>query len=215
MIRPKITVIDAKSTPLIADSTVRIRAASFVYENNWVNFEGTLFNVTDYISSVVVSPRTRFFINRNYAVYLVVGLTKDGEITVLEGPQVDITKQTVIPAPDTFNIIPLVGITLIQDGTTDMINGFKPLKDTNVTFFSGTGNVIDKNKLGDPGIDSNDFGHTGVQGLTGSEGTNGITGYAGVTGHKGRMIPGDVGDTGLNGMTGINWAIHIPFKLFF
>lgn len=215
MIRPKTTIIDAKATPLIADNTVRIRATSFVYENNWINFEGLLFNVTDYITNAVISPRTRFFTNRNYAVCLIVGLTKDGEVTVLEGPQVDYTKQTVVPFPDTFNIIPMVGVILVQDGTTDMINGFKPLNETNVTFFSGTGNVIDKNKPGDSGPDSDDAGHTGIQGLTGSIGVSGVTGHVGATGPKGRMVVGDAGDTGPNGMTGINWTIHVPFKQFF
>ena len=211
MLKSKTTTIDANVTSLIAANTVTIGAASFVYENNWINFGGTIFNAPDYITSVVVSPRTRFFINRNYAVQLIVGLTKDGETTVIEGTQVDFTKQTVVPVPEIFDVIPLVGILLIQDGTTDLVYGFKPLDSNTVTFFSGTGNVTDSNKLGDPGPDSNDFGHTGAQGLTGNLGVYGDTGYIGVTGYKGVLVPGDNGDTGIHGITGISWAIHIPF----
>jgi hypothetical protein len=214
MIRSKTTVLDAKSTPLIANDTIKIKAASFVFENNWISFDGTLFSVTEYIASVVVSPRTRFFTNRNYAVCIVVGLTKDGEVAVIEGPQIDFNKQTIVPVPSTFNILPIVGIVLYQDGTTDLINGFKPLTDINIIFFSGMGNVIDKNKPGALGPDSNDFGNTGVQGFTGNVGFSGITGQIGITGQVGRKVFGDQGETGLRGMTGICWSIHIPFQNF-
>ena len=214
MLRPKTTVIDANTTPLISSNTVKVRASSFVYENNWINFEGTLFSVADYINSVMISPRIRFFTNRNYAVCLVVGVSKDGEATVIEGKQVDYTKQTTVPLPIDFNVIPLVGITLIQDGTTDLIHGFKPLSDTSVIFFSSTGNVIDKNKPGDAGPDSNALGLTGGSGVTGRVGGTGVIGSNGCTGYVGRLVPGETGDTGIAGMTGINWTIHIPFRLF-
>jgi hypothetical protein len=214
MLKSKKNTVKARTNKAITNGTVIIKAGSFVYENNWINFKGIVFNVDNYITNALVPPRTRFFNNRNYAFYLIIGLDKNGELTYLEGNQVEFTSIKSIPIPNTYKIIPLVGIILIQDGSRNLNNGYKPLNDSNVIFFSGAGNVLDKNQKGPQGTDSSMYGSTGLMGLTGIEGSQGFKGDLGHTGMKGPSIPGDQGATGFKGMTGINWNIHIPFEDF-
>lgn len=215
MLKSKKNVIKAKTNRSIKDDTIKIRAGSFVFENNWINFKGSIFSVKDYIADSLVPPRTRFFNNRNYAFYLIIGLDKNGELTYLEGDQVEYTTIKAIPVPSAYSIIPLVGIIFIQDGSRDLNNGYKPLNDKNVILFSGTGNVLDKNQKGPEGSSSLMHGSTGLLGLIGATGIQGVKGNIGVTGTKGPSVLGDEGSTGFKGMTGINWNIHIPFKDFF
>jgi hypothetical protein len=211
MFKQSSSTVIAKVQPSITDSTVVISAGSYVFDNNWIDFSGTVFNVTDYINSKIGPNRKGFFNGRGDALCIIVGLNSNGELEVEEGTQVVFTTAASVPIPSTFTFIPLVGIILIQDGTADMIGGLKPLKDNNVIFYSGTGNVIDKNLKGIVGVDSNIQGFTGLQGETGLIGIDGLqgpTGYFGITGRTGYGI---TGLQGLQGMTGINWDIQILF----
>jgi hypothetical protein len=104
---------------------------------------------------------------------------------------------------------------LVQDGSDDLNFGYIPLNDDNVLFFSGLGNIIEKNLQGLTGSDSVQIGMTGIGGMTGSVGTTGLVGYTGYIGVTGVTPPAQQGSTGVQGMTGINWDIHIPFVEFF
>jgi hypothetical protein len=212
MLKQKDNTIGVKVQQSITDSSVVISSGSLVFDNKWIDYPGTIFNVQDYINAQIDAGRTRFFINRKYAVCLVVGVSSGGEIIVLEGAQALYTTLASVPIPPTFSVIPLVGIVLIQDGTSDMNLGFKPLKDNNIIFYSGMGNVIDKNLKGIEGVDSSIQGETGVQGETGLIGIDGITGLVGFKGDTGLIGFGVTGFQGAQGMTGINWDIQILFN---
>ena len=136
MLKQNFNTVTAKVQPSVSDSTVVIGAGSFVFDNNWIDFPGTVFSVTDYINSQISPSRKSFFNGRSYALCIVVGLSNNGELEVLEGTQVVFTTAASVPIPSTFTFIPLVGIILIQDGTADMTGGIKPLKDNNVIFYS-------------------------------------------------------------------------------
>jgi len=207
--------IKAGVAPNFSDDSVRIQAGSFVLDNKWINFNGTLFKVRDYITSVLRGSRTRFFKDRNYAVYLLIGIDPVQGIRAIEGRHVLFTTLQAVPAPETYDFLPLIGLVLVQNGTRDLNYGYMPLKNENVIFLSGYGNIIDKNLKGDVGDDSVIYGETGLIGHTGLEGLTGQDGFWGATGYVGHTPIPPRGYTGLGGMTGINWDIYIPFEEFF
>jgi len=213
MLKSKSEKISAGSVPLLSDDSVRISAGSFIINNAWISFSGTVFKIRDYIASVVVGNRLRFFKDRNYAVYLLICLDPNNGITVYEGNHVLFTTLSAVPPPETFSALPLIGLILIQDGTRDIIYGYKHIKDENIIFFSGIGNIIDRNLKGIVGENSIISGETGMIGITGLRGFKGYTGYVGVTGCQGPSVNARSGEMGLKGMTGINWDIYIPFEV--
>ena len=213
MLKPKSEKVTVGSVPTISDDTIRINSGSFVINNAWVSFSGTVFKIREYIASVVVGNRTRFFKDRGYAVYLLICLDPDRGITILEGTHVQFTTLSAVPPPQSFSALPLIGLILIQDGTRDIIYGYKPLKDENIIHFSGSGNILDRNLKGIQGDDSLISGDTGKTGETGLRGYPGITGRVGVTGYPGPLSNPNAGETGLKGMTGINWDIYVPFEI--
>lgn len=216
MIKPQPNVIRAKAKESISKGTVVIDSGSFVYDNKWISYQGTVFDVFRYIDSVVDGvSRTRFFNNRNYALQLLVGIDQVGSLNVVEGEQIEYSTKSSVPIPSTFNMIPIVSILMVQDGSSDVVYGFKPLDDSKITFFSGAGNVIDKNKIGKSSDDSGITGLVGGIGYTGIEGSVGSTGMQGFLGLTGPEGWATTGSDGVRGMTGINWDIHIPFEVFF
>lgn len=216
MLKPKQNVFHAKAQQSLDKGTVVIDAGSLVYDNQWISYQGTTFSARRYIGSVIDgTTRRRFFNDRNYAVQLILGVDKAGAIQVREGVQVAYTTKQSVPVPAAFDVVPLVSILLVQDGSSDMNYGFKPLNDTNVTYFSGAGNVIDKNQRGEASTYKGITGSPGVQGITGLRGVGGLTGQEGEIGVTGSQGWAETGIQGIQGMTGINWAIHIPFEVFF
>jgi hypothetical protein len=213
MLKPKSEKVTAGSVPTISNDTIRINSGSFVINNAWVSFSGTVFKIREYIASVVVGNRTRFFKDRNYAVYLLICLDPDNGITILEGTHVAFTTLSAVPPPQSFSALPLIGLILIQDGTRDVIYGYKPIKDENIIYFSGTGNILDRNLKGVKGDDSHTSGVTGLTGETGLRGFKGNMGSVGVTGYQGPPAIPKIGETGIKGMTGINWDIYVPFEI--
>jgi hypothetical protein len=212
MIENKINKINVKSNIELSEDSVKINSKSFVIDNTWISFSGTIFKIKEYISNVLKGDRRKFFKDRNYAVCLLVCLDPIEGIIVIEGKQVPYVSINAVPIPK-FNALPLVGIVIIQDGTTDLNYGIKPIKNENLILFSSLGNILDKNKEGEKGEDSILLGETGLQGYTGYKGEQGITGYIGITGQKGCTPIGIQGCTGLQGPTGINWDIYIPFDV--
>lgn len=215
MIQSNKDKVKAGTTPNFSDGAVRIKAGSFVIDNKWINFSGVVFKVTGYIDSVLRGNRTRFFKDRNFSVYLMVGLDPAQGIVTIEGKHVPFSTLQAVPPPENFSFLPLVGIILVQDGTRDINYGFIPLKNENITFFSGYGNVLDPNQKGVQGDASQIYGETGVYGVTGMPGPTGFEGSLGVTGSFGHTPTAPQGYTGTGGMTGIGWGIHIPFQEFF
>lgn len=213
MLKTKSEKISAGSIPIVSDDAVRINAGSFVIDNAWINFSGMIFKVRDYISSVLVGNRSRFFKDRNHAVYLLICLDPNTGITTVEGKHVPFTTLQAVPPPEVFYALPLIGLVLIQNGTSDINYGFKPIVDENIIYFSGSGNILDKNLKGIKGDDSIISGEPGSVGATGLRGNPGVTGYQGITGPAGIQSAARTGETGLQGMTGINWDIHIPFEV--
>jgi len=215
MLKPRNSEIQAVTNQNISSGMVRIRAGSFIIDNKWVNFNGTTFKVNDYINKVVRAPRVSFFKNRNHAIYLLVGLDADLGVQVVEGTSIRFTTVEAVPPPSSFNILPLVGIVLVQDGSRDLNLGYRPILDVNVRYFSGAGNVVNKNIKGDKGSSNPLPGATGVFGETGVIGQPGLTGYAGATGYVGYTPPLVTGNTGIGGLTGISWDVDIPYEEFF
>jgi len=205
-ISPLITSVDS--------NVLKINASSLVFDNTWISFSGYSFNIQRYVSDAINDNRTRFFQNRDYAVFLLIGLDKLGNISVLEGTQVKYTGVVdYVPAPARFNIAPLAGLVLIQDGSSDL-NSFKEVSNKNVIVFSGSGNIVDKNRLGDVGFPNPEIGPTGMYGETGLRGYAGITGLTGDPGYPGVSLPGETGAPGVQGVTGISWNIHFPLIHF-
>lgn len=213
MLKQKNNLVESKVTSF-SDEIVNIDAGSVVFDNKWISYKSILFNLRDYITSVLVSPRTTFFQNRSYAVYIVVGIDFIGNIAVREGLQVPFVSVDTVPIPTTLDIIPLVGIVAIQDGSSDLEYGFKPLKNSNIFRYSGAGNILNKNLVGVEGPLSDVYGYTGIQGYTGLIGEEGLKGEKGITGLPGILVLGEQGSTGIRGLTGINWNIHFPFINF-
>jgi len=207
--------IKASTVPNFSDDSVRIKAGSFVYDNKWINFSGTVFKVRDYITSVLVGTRTRFFKDRNYAVYLLIGLDPTQGIRVIEGQHVPFSTLQGVPPPDSYDFLPLVGVISIQDGTRDLNFGYLPLKNENIILFSGYGNILDKDLKGVQGDANYTYGETGLVGGTGLKGSTGNQGILGVTGQRGHTPTPQRGYTGIVGMTGISWNIHVPFEEFY
>lgn len=211
MLKPKSEKISAESLPSLIKDSIRIDSGSFVINNTWVSFSGAIFRIRDYISSVVVGNRTRFFKDRGYAVYLLICIDPYEGIVVIEGRHVLFTTLKAIPQPESFNNLPLIGLILIQDNSMDLVYGFKPISNENIVFFSGTGNILDKNLEGVKGENCFISGETGQAGATGIMGVTGIRGIKGITGSPGHVPEAQSGNQGLQGMTGINWDIHVPF----
>ena len=163
--------------------------------------------------NTINNQRARFFTDVNYAVYLVLGIDVTGALNVIEGEQVPYTTLSSVPIPSAFDMAPIAGIVVIQDGSTNLIDGIKPISDNNVLFYSGMGNVVDKNKKGEAGLDSNVLGATGLLGETGFIGSDGITGKQGLIGITGPIGFGVTGAQGSQGLTGINWDIEILFNV--
>jgi hypothetical protein len=215
MLKPKVGQVAAGATPNYSNDSIRIEAGSVVVDNSWINYDAILFRLTDHIASVVRPPRSRFFQNRNYAVYLLVGLDINEGIRVAEGRQVPFTTVMSVPRPQNYDFIPLVGVVVIQDGSSDLNNGYLPLSDDCLEFFNGSGNVVDAGFKGITGVDCDVAGQTGAEGYTGLEGMQGETGLPGIRGYTGVQPPAPAGDTGVQGMTGINWQVHVPLEEFF
>lgn len=215
MLKSRNNKIRAGSNPNFSKDSIRINAGSIILDNKWINYKGTVFRVEDYINSAVVGSRTRFFKNRGFAVYLLIGIDAEEGVKVIEGNHVKFSTIDAVPPPTEFNIAPLLGLVLVQDGTSDLNLGYKPLKDEYIRFFSGSGNIITKNLKGPTGDESTAHGATGLIGETGIIGYAGETGPRGLTGVKGMSVPGIQGHTGAPGMTGISWDIDIPFEEFF
>lgn len=213
MLKNNRSTIKSNSSDNRISGSVRIKAGSFVIDNQWVSYDNYLFKITEYINSVVNTNRKSLFSNRNNAMYLIVCLNLKEGIKVIEGTQVKYTVRESVPLPPIIGSIPLVGILVRQDGTNDLNNGYVKITDKDIKSFSGTGNIEDKNLVGITGINNNTQGITGIQGLrgiTGIQGTTGIIGSKGSTGLEGRLIQGA---TGIMGMTGISWDVHLPFSL--
>lgn len=215
MLKSKDDKITAKTTPDFSSDSINIQAGSVIIDNKWVSYKGTIIKIRDYISSVVRGSRTRFFKDRGYAVYLMIGLDPEEGIKIAEGRHVKFSTLKAVPLPENFSFLPLIGVVLVQDGSRDLVNGFKPVNQENIFFFSGSGNVLDKNLKGVTGDDSLVYGETGLFGYTGLEGLEGDEGKIGLTGYPGPTEAADRGHTGAHGATGINWNIHIPFQEFF
>jgi len=215
MLKSKSKQVMAGVTPNYSDDSIRIEAGSVVVSNSWINYDAVLFRLTNYVASVVKPPRTRFFQNRNYAVYLLIGLDIDQGIRVAEGRQVPFSTVLSVPRPEGYDFIPLIGVVAVQDGSDDLNNGYLPLKDEYLEFFNGSGNVVDSGLKGITGVDSTVAGHTGLQGFTGPEGLRGYQGVTGLVGVTGLHVNPSQGVTGLQGMTGINWQVHVPLEEFF
>lgn len=215
MLKPRSAQVTAGTTPNYSDDSVRIEAGSIVVDNSWVNYDAVLFRLSEYIGRAVVPPRTRFFQNRNYAVYLMVGLDLDEGIKVVEGRQVPFTSVRSVPRPVSFDIVPLIGIVAVQNGSDDLNLGYLPLRNENIEYFNGAGNVLDAGRKGITGVDSDVAGETGPQGMTGPEGSRGALGASGISGYTGLQPIARCGETGVRGMTGINWQVHVPLISFF
>ena len=188
MLKSRDNNVRANAIPNYSDDTVRIEAGSIILDNNWISYKGIIFVLSDYIKSAVVGSRTRFFIDRNYAVYLLLGIDIDSGFKVVEGPQVKFNSLQSVPIPQNFSIAPLIGLVVIQDGTNDLNLGYVPLKDENIQFFNGMGNIIQKNIKGETGADSQIYGETGIIGSAGLPGLRGLTGVVGITGPDGLYI---------------------------
>lgn len=206
--------VKAKVVQDILGDQVNIEAGSVVIDNRWVSYNSTIFNVRDYIQSVLVPPRSSFFQNRSYAVYLHVGLNSKGDISVTEGPQVLFTSMEFVPPPSTISVVSLIGIILVQNGTRDLNFGLRPLTDSNIIKYSGFGNVLNKNLVGLEGPKSDVRGEDGVAGETGIAGEGGVRGPTGIIGLEGPTMLGSTGMRGSAGITGINWNIHYPLESF-
>jgi hypothetical protein len=213
MLKSKSEKVSAEALPVLSNDSIRINAGSFIINNTWISFNGAVFKVRDYIASVVVGNRTRFFKDRNYAVYLLICIDPNEGIIVVEGKHVLFTSIQAVPAPETFTALPLIGLILIQDNTLDLSYGFKPLSNENILFFSGSGNILDRNLKGILGNNSTVCGETGHYGETGIRNFKGETGFIGITGYPGYKPIAPSGERGLIGMTGINWDINIPFEV--
>lgn len=215
MLKPKSDKITAGSIPVYSDDSIRINAGSFVIDNTWISFKGAVIKIKDYISEVVVGERTRFFKDRNYSVYLLICLDINEGIKIIGGKHVKFSTLKAVPPPESFDSLPLIGLILVQDGTRDLVNGFKPITNENIIYFTGTGNVLDKDLKGISGDDSIISGETGFFGYTGINGLIGDDGITGNQGETGITPSGPTGEAGLKGMTGINWDIHVPFVILY
>jgi hypothetical protein len=213
MLKSKNNVVNARVQKNFTDYSVIINSGSLVIENKWTDYSGTFFNVQQYLRSVITTQRVRFFNYTKYACYLVVGIDVNGALSVIEGTQTLFTTLESVPRPATFNIVPLVGIIAIQDGSSNLIDGIKPLNESNVIFYSGMGNVLDKNLVGPVGVDSLIAGETGIQGETGFQGLSGLTGPVGDIGITGDDGLGITGLDGPQGMTGLNWDVQVMFDV--
>lgn len=213
MFKSKDNTVSARVQKNFTDDSVIINSGSFVIDNKWVDYTGTFFNVKDYLRNTITAQRVRFFNYANYAVYLVLGVDVNGSLTVVEGTQVKYTTLDSVPVPSIFDVIPIVGIVIIQDGSTNLIDGIKPLAENNVIFYSGMGNVLDKNLVGLVGVDSMILGATGASGETGNQGVAGLIGAVGEKGSTGADGLGITGPVGDQGMTGINWDIQVIFDV--
>lgn len=215
MITLKNELLSGGLLPNLSSDAVKIEAGAVVIDNSWINYDPIVFRVNDYITSIVVAPRTRFFTDRDYAVMLIIGIDIDKGVTVLEGAQIPFSTLDAVPYPENITIVPLMGIILIQDGTADLNMGYKVLKNEYLKVFSGSGNILDKNIQGPTGIPSNIAGTTGAAGITGYIGRMGETGAMSITGYPGLTPVVSPGETGLPGITGINWNIEAGLEMFF
>lgn len=212
MITLKKDKIIAKPLIELSEDSIRLNSGYLIVDNNFLSLKGFTFKFKEFISNSLTGDRTRFFKNRNYAVCLLICIDSVYGISVKEGLQVPFMSISSVPLPEYENI-PLLGVVLIQDGTSDLNFGIKPLKEENLIFFSSIGNIMDKNKKGEKGENSIVIGETGIQGVTGIQGLAGVTGVQGITGVQGPALRYVQGCTGLQGMTGINWDIYIPFDV--
>lgn len=216
MLKSKPNTLSARIKRSIDKGAVIIDSGSLVYDNKWIEYNGTLFEARRYIESKLnETTRRRFFTGRNYAVQILIGVDSSGSVRISEGTQSLFSTKESVSVPSTYGVIPLVSVLLIQDGSSDLNYGFRALNESNVTFFSGAGNVLDKNLTGPAGIDSYETGMNGPIGFTGLKGLSGETGYVGNVGTTGSIGDSTYGITGPQGMTGINWDINIPFDNLF
>jgi hypothetical protein len=213
MLNTKNNTFNVRIQSNIADYTVVIDSGSLVIDNKWIDFKGVLFNIKQYLRNAVTGSRVRFFTNVNYAGYLVLGIDVTGALIVLEGAQVSYTTLASVPIPPVFSMVPIAGIVVIQDGSNNLIDGINPITDSNVIFYSGMGNTLDKNQKGIMGFDSNILGDTGLCGQTGYPGLDGDTGLQGLPGIVGPVGFGFTGLQGSQGLTGINWDIAVGFNI--
>lgn len=212
MLKHNSSTIQSNSYDNKISGSVRIKAGSFVIDNQWVSYDNYLFKLDSYIKSAISTNRPYFFKNRSNALYLIVALSLKDGIKIIEGEQVKYTTRDSVPLPGTIGVIPLVGIIVRQDGTNDLNYGYIPILDSDIKFFSGTGNIENKNLVGITGMNNTSSGITGIQGTRGATGFSGVTGIEGdfgITGSTGAMIQGE---TGVQGMTGISWDVHLPFE---
>jgi hypothetical protein len=214
MLKSKDSSVNARIQKNITEDSVILNAGSLIYDNKWVDYSGTVFNVKSYLRGLITDQRLRFFTNTNYAAYLLLGIDINGSLSVIEGTQILYTSKGSVPVPLVYDIIPLVGIVVVQDGSTNLIDGIKPLNENYVVFYSGMGNVLEKNLVGQIGLDSVIRGDTGVCGETGFSGVSGLTGAVGDIGITGDLGLGITGPQGAQGMTGINWDVQVKFDVF-
>jgi hypothetical protein len=213
MLKTNSNTIKSNSQDATISGAVKVTAGSMVIDNQWISYDNYIFRIKEYIQKTGTAYRPTFFKNRSYAVRLILALNIKEGIKVLESTQVQYTTREAVPLPEAIDDIPLVGIVLRQDGTNDLNMGFIPVTDKDLSFFSGTGNIIDKNLVGITGMEGMYQGLTGMQGdqgATGSIGDKGFLGTEGATGLDGEDIQGA---TGLRGMTGISWDTHLPFSV--
>jgi hypothetical protein len=213
MLKPRDSLIGGKKVRGVTDDTINIGSGSVVFDNKWLTYKSINYKISDYIKEVVVSPRIRFFTNRNYAVMLIVGIDNLGTVKTLEGSQVKFSTNDGVPAPQTYDTIPLIGIILKQDGSNDL-NAFKAVSNTDLVQFSGMGNIKEKNIVGSQGATGVEVGYTGPEGDSGLIGLTGLVGTTGLYGETGLTGFGSQGATGANGLTGVNWTIHFLFREF-
>ena len=194
-----------KISYILKGSRISIQPVSLVINNNWIQFKGDVFNISEYINSVVDTQRNRFFKNTNYAVYLLICLDPSRGLTVLEGEQISRLKVSNPLPPKHYDYIPLLGVVLRQDGSKDLNHGFIPVKNSDVIIYSSVGNVIEKDEKGDRGDDSLERGDIGDPGEPGDPGDPGDPG------EPGDKLEAPPGDKGPKGPMGFYWDVYIPF----
>lgn len=212
MMKTKSNTVESKVLRGESSSSILIEAGSFVIDNQWVSYNNYWFKVDDYIKSVIGPNRQSFFSDRNMAIALVITLDIIDGIKIVEGKEVIFKSNDTVPYPGSLECIPLAGLILKQDGSTDLTKGYLSVGQGNLIKFSGTGNISEKNLRGATGLSNRS---TGLEGLTGYRGIQGIPGYTGCQGCTGQVgAQGKLvrGEKGLRGMTGISWDVHLPFS---
>ena len=199
---------------IVDGSVVLVKGGSTVLDGSWIKIPNLRIDVKKVVLDYINENSRRVFNHYNDILYVLIVVDQTSRVEVI--PSISFNKKTygeIKSFPDLSGKIPLMLVTLRQDGSQDL-KAIKDIRSEDISVYQGYGNFTLRGPEGYMGATGTQ-GSEGVQGLTGIQGSSGLRGLMGYTGIKGESLQGITGSIGKTGDTIPTILIERSFEVDF